>query len=60
MKYGIFVIYENGQIVRYNDYFSFSSPKEAYSFFMGWRILNAGENKLPTGGLYFTVLPIWE
>jgi hypothetical protein len=60
MKYGIFVIYENGQVSRYAIDQSFNSPEEAYSCFIGWRSINKEENKLPTGGLYFTVLPIWE
>ena len=59
MKYGIFVIYENGQVSRYDDYF-YNSPEDAYDSFMGWRIIDEKENKLPIGGLYFTVLPIWE
>ena len=60
MKYGIFIIYENGQVSRYNDFLSFISPEDAYDCFMGWRIIDEKENKLLTGGLYFTVLPIWE
>ena len=60
MKYGIFVIYENGQVSRYEDYIYFNSFADAYDSFMDWRIIDEKENKLPIGGLYFTVLPIWE
>ena len=59
MKYGIFVIYENGQVSRYDDYF-YNSPEDAYDCFMSGRIIDEKENRLPIGGLYFTVLPIWE
>lgn len=60
MKYEIFVIYENGQVSRYKSFLSFVSPEEAYNCFMGWRIIDEKDSKLPIGGLYFTVLPIWE
>jgi|GEM_PF-5881227 len=58
MEYGIFVIYENGQTIRYEPDFSFDSPEDAKECMRCWRI--TGEHKLPIGGLYFTALPIWK
>jgi hypothetical protein len=60
MKYGIFVIYENGQIFRYAIDLTFVSSEEAYNCFISWRSVDELNNKLPIGGLYFTVLPIWK
>jgi hypothetical protein len=60
MKYGIFVIYENGNVSQYAPDLFFISPDYAYDCFKTWRIIDADSHKLPTGGLYFTVLPIWK
>ena len=58
MKYGIFVIYENGTIKRYDEDMGFESAEKACDSLKLWQEMYH-EDYLRVGGLYFTFLPVF-